>query len=204
VEKDSSINETIERHRHAATRAVLERDDVIIVASVSCIYGIGSVETYTAMTFRLSVGEQMDEAKLRADLIALQYKRNDMSFARGTFRRRGDTVEIWPVHYEDRAWRVSFFGDEVEAISEFDPLTGKKLADVPAVTVYAASHYVTPRPTLNQATQKIKAELKERVDWLTEHGKLLEAQRLEQRCTFDLEMIEATGSCAGSRTIRAT
>jgi excinuclease ABC subunit B len=197
VEKDSSINETIERHRHAATRAVLERDDVIIVASVSCIYGIGSVETYTAMTFRLAVGDQMEEAKLRADLIALQYKRNDQAFGRGTFRRRGDTVEIWPVHYEDRAWRVSFFGDEIEAIAEFDPLTGKKLADVPAVTVYAASHYVTPRPTLNQATQKIKAEMKERVAWLIEHGKLLEAQRLEQRTTFDLEMIEATGSCSG-------
>ena len=197
IEKDSSINEQIERMRHSATRAILERDDVIVVASVSCIYGIGSVETYTAMTFRLQVGDRIDDRKLLADLVALQYKRNDQAFARGTFRRRGDVVEIFPVHFEDRAWRVSFFGDEVESISEFDPLTGKKTAVLPAVTVYAASHYVTPRPTLNQAVVHIKAELKERLDWLNAHGKLLEAQRLEQRTRFDLEMIEATGSCAG-------
>jgi excinuclease ABC subunit B len=197
IEKDSSMNEQIDRMRHSATRAILERDDVIVVASVSCIYGIGSVETYTAMTFSLNVGDRVDEAKLRADLIALQYKRNDASFERGTFRRRGDTFEIFPAHYEDRAWRVSFFGDEIETIVEFDPLTGKKTADLKGVKVYAASHYVTPRPTLKQAIDGIKVELKERLDWLVSQGKLLEAQRLEQRTRFDLEMMEATGSCAG-------
>ena len=197
IEKDSSINEQIDRMRHSATRAILERDDVIVVASVSCIYGIGSVETYTAMTFTLKVGDQIDEAKLRADLIALQYKRNDVHFERGMFRKRGDVIEIFPVHLEDRAWRISLFGDELEAIQEFDPLTGKKTADLNEITVYAASHYVTPRPTLNQATQGIKAELKETLDWMVENGKLLEAQRLEQRTRFDLEMMEATGSCAG-------
>ncbi len=197
IEKDSSINEQIDRMRHSATRAILERDDVIVVASVSCIYGIGSVETYTAMTFTLKVGDQIDEAKLRADLIALQYKRNDVHFERGMFRKRGDVIEIFPVHLEDRAWRNSLFGDELEAIQEFDPLTGKKTADLNEITVYAASHYVTPRPTLNQATQGIKAELKETLDWMVENGKLLEAQRLEQRTRFDLEMMEATGSCAG-------
>jgi excinuclease ABC subunit B len=197
IEKDSSINEQIDRMRHSATRAILERDDVIVVASVSCIYGIGSVETYTAMTFDLKVGATVDEAKLRADLIALQYKRNDAAFERGMFRKRGDTIEIFPVHLEDRAWRVSLFGDEIEAIAEFDPLTGKKTADLDDVTVYAASHYVTPRPTLNQAITGIKAELKETLDWMVENGKLLEAQRLEQRTRFDIEMMEATGSCAG-------
>ncbi|WP_409514791.1 excinuclease ABC subunit UvrB, partial [Brevundimonas sp.] len=197
IEKDSSINEQIDRMRHAATRAILERDDVIVVASVSCIYGIGSVETYTAMTFGLKVGDQIDEAKLRADLIALQYKRNDVHFERGMFRKRGDTLEIFPVHLEDRAWRISLFGDEIEAIDEFDPLTGKKTNALDEVTVYAASHYVTPRPTLNQAVNGIKAELKETLDWMVENGKLLEAQRLEQRTRFDLEMMEATGSCAG-------
>ena len=197
IEKDSSINEQIDRMRHSATRAILERDDVIVVASVSCIYGIGSVETYTAMTFTLKVGDQIDEAKLRADLIALQYKRNDVHFDRGMFRKRGDVIEIFPVHLEDRAWRISLFGDELEAIQEFDPLTGKKTADLTEITVYAASHYVTPRPTLNQATNGIKAELKETLDWMVENGKLLEAQRLEQRTRFDLEMMEATGSCAG-------
>ncbi|MBG7613744.1 excinuclease ABC subunit UvrB [Brevundimonas sp. BAL450] len=197
IEKDSSINEQIDRMRHSATRSILERDDVIVVASVSCIYGIGSVETYTAMTFDLKVGQTIDESKLRADLIALQYKRNDAAFDRGMFRKRGDTIEIFPVHQEDRAWRVSLFGDEIESIAEFDPLTGKKTADLEEVTVYAASHYVTPRPTLNQAITGIKAELKETLDWMVENGKLLEAQRLEQRTRFDLEMMEATGSCAG-------
>ena len=197
IEKDSSINEQIDRMRHAATRAILERDDVIVVASVSCIYGIGSVETYTAMTFTLKVGDTIDEAKLRADLIALQYKRNDLHFERGMFRKRGDTLEIFPVHLEDRAWRISLFGDEIESIEEFDPLTGKKTTSLEEVTVYAASHYVTPRPTLNQAITGIKAELKETLDWMNENGKLLEAQRLEQRTRFDLEMMEATGSCAG-------
>ncbi|MFN3522012.1 MAG: excinuclease ABC subunit UvrB [Phenylobacterium sp.] len=197
IEKDSSINEQIDRMRHSATRAILERDDVIVVASVSCIYGIGSVETYTAMTFTLQPGQRVDEKKLMADLVAQQYKRNDQAFERGTFRRRGDTIEIFPAHYEDRAWRISLFGDEIEAITEFDPLTGKKTADLDGVKIYANSHYVTPRPTLRQATAAIKAELKERLDWLVANGKLLEAQRLEQRTTFDLEMIEATGSCAG-------
>jgi excinuclease ABC subunit B len=197
IEKDSSINEQIDRMRHSATRAILERDDVIVVASVSCIYGIGSVETYTAMTFSLKVGERIDEKKLMADLVAQQYRRNDQAFERGTFRRRGDTLEIFPAHYEDRAWRISLFGEEIEAITEFDPLTGKRTADLPAVKIYANSHYVTPRPTLNQAMNHIRAELKERLDWLVANGKLLEAQRLEQRTTFDLEMIQATGSCAG-------
>ncbi len=197
IEKDSSINEQIDRMRHSATRAILERDDVIVVASVSCIYGIGSVETYTAMTFTLAVGQKVDERKLMADLVAQQYRRNDQAFERGSFRRRGDTIEIFPAHYEDRAWRVSMFGDEIEAISEFDPLTGRKTADLESVKLYANSHYVTPRPTLRQATLAIKAELKERLDWLIANGKLLEAQRLEQRTTFDLEMIETTGSCAG-------
>ncbi|HEY8063882.1 MAG TPA: excinuclease ABC subunit UvrB [Methylosinus sp.] len=197
IEKESSVNEQIDRMRHAATRSLLERDDVIIVASVSCIYGIGSVETYTAMTFTLEPGQKLDERKLMGDLVAQQYKRNDQAFERGTFRRRGDTIEIFPAHYEDRAWRISLFGDEIEAITEFDPLTGKKTADLKGVKIYANSHYVTPRPTLNQAIVSIKDELKERLDWLVANGKLLEAQRLEQRTTFDLEMIQATGSCAG-------
>jgi excinuclease ABC subunit B len=197
IEKDSSINEQIDRMRHSATRAILERDDVIVVASVSCIYGIGSVETYTAMTFTLEPGERIDEKKLMGDLVALQYKRNDQAFERGTFRRRGDTIEIFPAHYEDRAWRISLFGDEIETITEFDPLTGKKTADLKGIKIYANSHYVTPRPTLRQAITGIKSELKERLDWMVANGKLLEAQRLEQRTTFDLEMIDATGSCAG-------
>ncbi|KQY35825.1 excinuclease ABC subunit B [Caulobacter sp. Root487D2Y] len=197
IEKDSSINEQIDRMRHSATRAILERDDVIVVASVSCIYGIGSVETYTAMTFTLEVGQTINEKQMMADLVAQQYRRNDAAFERGTFRRRGDTIEIFPAHYEDRAWRVSLFGDEVESISEFDPLTGKKTGDLEAIKVYANSHHVTPRPTLRQAIISIRAELKERLEWLTANGKLLEAQRLEQRTTFDLEMIETTGSCAG-------
>ncbi|PHY18323.1 excinuclease ABC subunit UvrB [Caulobacter sp. BP25] len=197
IEKDSSINEQIDRMRHSATRAILERDDVIVVASVSCIYGIGSVETYTAMTFTLTVGDKVNEKQLIADLVAQQYKRNDQAFERGTFRRRGDTIEIFPAHYEDRAWRVTMFGDEVEAIAEFDTLTGKKTAELETIKVYANSHHVTPRPTLRQAIIEIRKELKDRLEWLTANGKLLEAQRLEQRTTFDLEMIETTGSCAG-------
>ncbi|HEX4741897.1 MAG TPA: excinuclease ABC subunit UvrB [Caulobacteraceae bacterium] len=197
IEKDSSRNEQIDRMRHSATRAILERDDVIVVASVSCIYGIGSVETYTAMTFSVSVGDRIDEKQLMADLVAQQYRRNDQAFERGMFRRRGDTIEIFPAHYEDRAWRITLFGDEVESIAEFDPLTGKKTADLPTIKIYANSHYVTPRPTLRQAVTAIKSELKQRLDWLVANGKLLEAQRLEQRTTFDIEMIEATGSCAG-------
>ena len=197
IEKDSSRNEQIDRMRHSATRAILERDDVIVVASVSCIYGIGSVETYTAMTFSLAIGDKVDEKRLMADLVAQQYRRNDQAFERGMFRRRGDSIEIFPAHYEDRAWRITLFGDEVEAIVEFDPLTGRKTADLPSIKIYANSHYVTPRPTLRQAVNAIKIELKARLDWLVANGKLLEAQRLEQRTTFDIEMIEATGSCAG-------
>ncbi len=197
IAKESSINEQIDRMRHAATRAILERDDVIIVASVSCIYGIGSVETYTAMTFTVRVGDRVDPRTLVKDLVALQYNRNDQGFSRGTFRVRGDVVEVFPAHYEDRAWRLSFFGDEVEAIVEFDPLTGKTVQDLGFVKVYANSHYVTPRPTLQQAISAIKTELKDRLAFLEQHGRLLEAQRLQQRTEHDLEMLEATGSCAG-------
>ena len=197
IEKESTVNEEIDRMRHSATRALLERDDVIIVASVSCIYGIGSVETYTAMTFSLMVGERIEQRQLLADLVALQYRRNDSAFHRGAFRVRGDTIELFPAHYEDRAWRISLFGNEIEAITEFDPLTGQKSAEMESVKVYANSHFVTPKPTLAQAIKSIKVELRHRLDELNQHGRLLEAQRLEQRCTFDLEMIEATGSCAG-------
>ncbi len=197
IEKDSSINEQIDRMRHSATRALLERDDVIIVASVSCIYGIGSVETYTAMTFALKKGERIDQRQLIADLVALQYKRTSADFSRGTFRVRGDVIDIFPAHYEDRAWRVNLFGDTVENIEEFDPLTGHKQDDLEFIKIYANSHYVTPRPTLVQAIKAIKGELKLRLDELNAQGRLLEAQRLEQRTTFDLEMMEATGSCAG-------
>jgi excinuclease ABC subunit B len=197
IEKDSSINEQIDRMRHAATRAVMERDDVVIVASVSCIYGIGSVETYTAMTFSLKRGDRVEQRQLMADLVALQYRRNDANFIRGSFRVRGDTIELWPAHLEDRAWRISLFGDEVESIVEFDPLTGAKTDEFAVVKVYANSHYVTPKPTLKQAVRGIKEELKQRLEELHGAGRLLEAQRLEQRTLFDLEMIEATGSCAG-------
>ncbi len=197
IEKDSSRNEQIDRMRHAATRSILERDDVIVVASVSCIYGIGSVETYTAMTFSLAVGQKVDDRQVAADLVAQQYRRNEAAFERGTFRKRGDTIEIFPAHYEDRAWRIQMFGDEIEAIAEFDPLTGKKTQDLAEVKIYANSHYVTPRPTLRQAITHIKDELKDRLDWLVANGKLLEAQRLEQRTRFDIEMMETTGSCAG-------
>src|SRR5262245_27944844 len=197
IEKESSINEQIDRMRHAATRALLERDDVIIVASVSCIYGIGSVETYSAMTFSVKLGERLDERQLIKDLAALQYKRIGSDFSRGTFRVRGDTIELFPTHYEDRAWRIGFFGDSVERLSEFDPLTGQKVQDLEFVKVYANSHYVTPRPTLLQSIKGIKEELKQRLAELNAGGRLLEAQRLEQRTMFDLEMLETTGSCAG-------
>jgi excinuclease ABC subunit B len=197
IEKESSINEQIDRMRHAATRALLERDDVIIVASVSCIYGIGSVETYTAMTFTVQVGERLEQRQLLADLVALHYRRSDTNFIRGSFRVRGDTVELFPAHLEDRAWRISLFGDEVESITEFDPLTGQKADDLKLIKVYANSHYVTPKPTLQQALKAIKSELKERLEELNSSGRLLEAQRLEQRTIFDMEMMEATGSCAG-------
>jgi len=197
IEKESSVNEAIDRMRHSATRALLERDDVIIVASVSCLYGIGSVETYSAMIFDLKKGQVADSGEIIRKLVALQYKRNDAAFARGNFRVRGDSLEIFPSHYEDMAWRVSFFGDEVEEITEFDPLTGKKIANLNYVRVFANSHYVTPGPTLKQASEAIRHELTERLKELEAEGRLLEAQRLEQRTNFDLEMIAATGSCAG-------
>jgi excinuclease ABC subunit B len=197
VEKEASINEQIDRMRHSATRAILERDDVIIVASVSCIYGIGSVETYTAMTFGLKTGDEIDTRDVARRLVAMQYTRNDQAFQRGTFRVRGDVIDIFPSHYEDRAWRLMMFGDEIEQIVEFDPLTGEKTKTLDAIKVYANSHYVTPRPTLDQARKGIKAELINRLKEYEDAGRLLEAQRIEQRTTFDLEMMEATGSCAG-------
>ncbi|MDE2403847.1 MAG: excinuclease ABC subunit UvrB [Sphingomonadales bacterium] len=197
IEKESSVNEAIDRMRHSATRALLERDDVIIVASVSCLYGIGSVETYSAMIFDLKKGESQDQREIIRKLVALQYKRNDAAFQRGAFRVRGDNLEIFPSHYEDMAWRVTFFGDEIEEIAEFDPLTGKKGASLDKVRVYANSHYVTPGPTMKQAMEAIRFELEDRLQELHAEGKLLEAQRLEQRTHFDLEMIAATGSCAG-------
>ncbi len=197
IEKELSVNEAIDRMRHSATRSLLERDDVIIVASVSCLYGIGSVETYSAMTFSLNKDQVDDQREVIRKLVALQYRRNDQSFTRGSFRVRGDNLEIFPSHYEDRAWRVSFFGDEIEEISEFDPLTGKTIASLDSIKVYANSHYVTPGPTLKQAMEAIRHELAERLKELTAEGRLLEAQRLEQRTNFDLEMIAATGSCAG-------
>jgi excinuclease ABC subunit B len=189
IEKDASINEQIDRMRHAATRALLERRDVIIVASVSCIYGIGSLESYQSMTIPLKVGDTVVIADLLQRFVALQYRRNDQNFIRGAFRVRGDSVEIFPAHYEDRAWRLSFFGDEIEEIHEFDPLTGERVAKLDQVTVYANSHYVTPRPTVQQAIGLIKAELKQRLAELEANNKLLEAQRLEQRTNFDLEML---------------
>ncbi|WP_367281172.1 excinuclease ABC subunit UvrB [Sneathiella sp.] len=197
IEKDASVNEQIDRLRHSATRALLERDDVIIVASVSCIYGIGSVETYSEMTLDLKVGKEFDRQNLLRQLVEIQYRRNDASFTRGTFRVRGDTVEIFPAHLEDRAWRLSLFGNELESITEFDPLTGEKAGSLSEVRVYANSHYVTPKPTLKQAQEQIKQELKSRLAEFDAQNKLLEAQRLEQRTMFDLEMMEATGACAG-------
>jgi excinuclease ABC subunit B len=197
IEKESTINEQIDRMRHAATRAILERDDVIIVASVSCIYGIGSVEDYTAMTIDLAKGQKIDQREFLRALSQLQYKRGDAGFTRGTFRVRGDTVELFPAHYEDAAWRITLFGNEIEAIAEFDPLTGKKSSDLNAVRIFANSHHVTPRTTLTGAIREIRKELAARLQELNGAGRFLEAQRLEQRTLFDLEMMEATGSCAG-------
>ena len=197
IEKESSINEQIDRLRHSATRSLLERDDVIIVASVSCIYGIGSVETYSEMTLSLQTGGEIERQKLLRRLTELQYKRNDLNFVRGTFRVRGDNIEVFPAHLEDRAWRISLFGDEIEQIWEFDPLTGEKITSSDKIIVFANSHYVTPRPTLQQAIKLIGSELQDRLLEFNETSKLLEAQRIEQRTQFDLEMIEATGSCNG-------
>ena len=195
IEKDSQINEAIDRMRHSATQSLLERNDVVIVASVSCIYGIGSVETYGRMVVKLEAGGRIDRDTLARALVELQYRRNDMAFARGTFRLRGETIDVFPSHLEDRAWRITLFGDEVESLREFDPLTGEVMATIDSVSIYANSHYVTPRPTLAQAVKDIKVELQERLKQFIAEGKLLEAERLQQRCTFDIEMIETTGSC---------
>ena len=197
IEKDSSVNEQIDRMRHAATRAILERDDCIIVASVSCIYGIGSVETYTAMTIDLHKGQEIDPRTLMQQLVQLQYTRNDLAFQRGSFRVRGDTIELFPAHYDDTAWRFEFFGEEIESITEFDPLTGKSKLNKDSVRVYANSHYVTPRPTVQSAMKQIKHELNETVKLFESEGKLLEAQRISQRTEFDLEMMAASGFCNG-------
>ena len=197
IEKDAQINEQIDRMRHSATQALLERDDVIIVASVSCIYGIGSVETYSAMTQDLKVATNYEMKNVISTLVAQQYRRNDQAFQRGTFRLRGDVLEVWPAHLESRAWRLSFFGDELEKLSEFDPLTGEKTKKMNSIRIYANSHYVTPKPTLTQAIKKIKIDLLKRLEELNKNNQLLEAQRLEQRTNFDLEMLEATGSCNG-------
>ncbi len=197
IEKDSAINEQIDRMRHAATRSLLERDDVIIVASISCIYGIGSVETYAKMTVTVQPGQTISQQELIRQLVELHYQRNDVSFGRGMFRVRGDVLEVFPSHLEDRGWRFSFFGDEVESITEVDPLTGEKVATLDVVRLYPNSHYVTPKPTLNQAVQQIKIDLKDRLTEFLEQKKLLEEQRLRERTQFDVEMITAMGSCAG-------
>ena len=197
IEKDASINEQIDRMRHAATRALLERNDVVIVASVSCIYGIGAVETYSEMVTSLKTGDQIERDQLLKAFVDMQYRRNDVDFYRGSFRVRGDAIEIFPSHYEDRAWRLSLFGDELEGIWEIDPLTGEKIKDLVEISIYPSSHYVTPRPTLQQAIPKIKDELRVRLRELLDDGKLLEAQRLQERTQFDLEMLDTTGFCSG-------
>ena len=197
IEKDSDINDEIDRMRHSATRSLLERRDVVIVASVSCLYGLGSPETYARMVLDLAVGQSLDPREAARSLSALQYVRNDLGFSRGCFRLRGDVLEVFPVHYEDRAWRVSFFGEDIESICEFDPLTGDKTADLPEIRIYPNSHYVTPRPALSQAIGRIKTELRGRIDEFTRTGKLLEAERIGQRTAFDIEMLEATGHCKG-------
>ena len=197
IEKDASINEQIDRLRHSATRSLLERGDVIIVASVSCIYGIGSVETYSNMIINISKNEKIERQTILKKLVELQYIRNDTNFTRGTFRVRGDLIEIWPAHLEDIVWRISLWGNEVENIGEYDPLTGKKERELENIKIYANSHYVTPRPTINQAIKKIKKDLNVRLKELENSNRLLEMQRLEQRTNFDLEMMEVTGICAG-------
>jgi excinuclease ABC subunit B len=195
IEKDSAINEQIDRMRHAATRSLLERRDVVIVASVSCIYGIGSVESYARMTIALEKGQSIERDDLLKRLVELQFRRNDMAFERGAFRVRGDSVDIFPTHYEDRAWHVSLFGDEIDSIHEFDPLTGETTVKLDRIVVYPNSHYVTPRPTLTQAIKGIKEELRQRLEEYNSTGRLLEAQRLAERTGFDLEMMETTGHC---------
>ena len=197
IEKDSALNEQIDRMRNAATRNILENNDVIIVASVSCIYGLGDVESYAAMTLPLAVSDNVEPRDVYKRLTELQYERNQTNFVRSTFRVQGDTLDIFPAHYEDRAWRISFFGDEIDDIYEFDSLTGKKTASLQKVTVYPANHYVTPRPAISQAITGIRKELAETVENFKNNNKLLEAQRIEQRTRFDLEMLETTGHCKG-------
>ncbi len=197
IEKDSAINEQIDRMRNSATRSLLESNDVIIVASVSCIYGLGDVEAYAAMTLPLHVGQEISPQQIFKRLAELQYERNQMNFVRSTFRVQGDTIDIFPSHYEDKAWRISLFGDEIESIGEFDSLTGKKTSDLEEVVVYPANHYVTPRPAISKAIVGIKEELADRIEEFKNENKLLEAQRLEQRTRFDLEMLETTGHCKG-------
>jgi excinuclease ABC subunit B len=197
IEKEASINEQIDRMRHSATRSLLERDDVIIVASVSCIYGLGSVESYSKMTLGIKKNNEYNREKIIKTFVDLQYKRNDQDFYRGTFRVRGDNLEIFPSHLEDRAWRISIFKDKIDNIVEFDPLTGNKIKDLEFIKIYANSHYITPRPTLDQAIKEIKKELELTLEKHKSENKLLEAQRLDERTRFDLEMLEATGTCAG-------
>ena len=201
IEKEASINEQIDRMRHSATRSLLERDDVVIVASVSCIYGLGSVEAYSKMTLTLQKNYDYNRGQIIKSLVSLQYKRNDQNFYRGTFRVRGENLEIFPSHLEDRAWRLSLFGDKLEKIQEFDPLTGDQVRELDLIKVYANSHYITPKPTIEQAIISIRKELELTLKKHKAENKLLEAQRLEERTKFDLEMIEATGSCAGIETI---
>ncbi len=197
IEKDSSINEQIDKMRHSATRSLIEKDDIIIVASVSCIYGIGPLDVYAEMTEKIQVNRNIDLREFISRLVELQYKRNDLNFFRGTFRVKGDILEIFPAHFDDRAWRISFFGNEIESISEFDPLTGEVFQDIEEITIFANSHYITPKPTLDTAIKQIKVDLKNRLEFFNKENKLLEAQRLEQRTIFDLEMINTTGTCAG-------
>ena len=197
IEKDASINEQIDKMRHSATRSLIEKDDIIIVASVSCIYGIGPLDVYAEMTEKIQVNRNIDLRGLISRLVELQYKRNDLNFFRGTFRVKGDILEIFPAHFDDRAWRISFFGNEIESISEFDPLTGEVFQDIEEITIFANSHYITPKPTLDTAIKQIKIDLKNRLEFFNKENKLLEAQRLEQRTIFDLEMINTTGTCAG-------
>ncbi len=197
IEKDSAINEQIDRMRNSATRSLLESNDVIIVASVSCIYGLGDVEAYAAMTLPLHIGQEISPQQIFKRLAELQYERNQMNFVRSTFRVQGDTIDIFPSHYEDKAWRISLFGDEIESIGEFDSLTGKKTSDLEEIVVYPANHYVTPRPAISKAIIGIKEELADRIEEFKNENKLLEAQRLEQRTRFDLEMLETTGHCKG-------
>jgi excinuclease ABC subunit B len=197
IEKDASINEQIDKMRHSATRSLIEKDDIIIVASVSCIYGIGPLDVYAEMTEKIQVNKNIDLRGLIGRLVELQYKRNDLNFFRGTFRVKGDILEIFPAHFDDRAWRLSFFGNEIESISEFDPLTGEVFHDIEEITIFANSHYITPKPTLDTAIKQIKVDLKNRLEFFNKENKLLEAQRLEQRTIFDLEMINTTGTCAG-------